>query len=126
MKDQEHREQVALFKALKLQERTNPLFANIFAIPNGGHRHIKVAAKLKAEGVKAGIPDIFVAVPNSYSAGLFIEMKVKPNRPSKHQKAWLERLEQVGYDCMVCYSWTDAYKAITDHIGSALVSIPKE
>ena len=79
MKDQEHREQVALFKALKLQERTNPLFANVFAIPNGGHRHIKVAAKLKAEGVKAGIPDIFVAVPNSYSAGLFIEMKVKPN-----------------------------------------------
>jgi len=120
MNQREHLEQKALFRLLKIQERTNPLYANIFAIPNGGQRHIKVAAKLKAEGVKAGVPDIFVAVPTDHAAGLFVEMKIKPNKPSKHQQAWMDRLEASGYDCVVCYSAEEAYKAITDHIQNAL------
>ena len=116
MNQKEHNEQVALFRLLKIHERSNPLFANIFAIPNGGQRHIKVAAKLKAEGVKAGVPDIFVAVPNSYSAGLFVEMKVKPNKPSKLQQDWITRLQAAGYDCEVCYSAEEAYRVIVNHI----------
>src|SRR3990167_7125439 len=35
----------------------------LFAIPNGGLRNIRVAMNLKAEGVRAGIPDYFLAVP---------------------------------------------------------------
>lgn len=31
----------------------------VFAIPNGGIRHKRTAAMLKAEGVKAGVPDLF-------------------------------------------------------------------
>ena len=31
-----------------------------FAIPNGGHRHPAVAAKLKAEGATPGVPDLFI------------------------------------------------------------------
>lgn len=116
MNDKEHIEQVALFRLLKMHERSNPLFANIFAIPNGGHRHIRVAAKMKAEGVKAGVPDIFVAVPNTYAAGLFVEMKIKPNKPSKLQTGWMERLAAAGYDCVVCYSAEEAYRAIVSHI----------
>lgn len=34
----------------------------MFAILNGGHRHKKTAVDLKAEGVKAGVPDMFIAV----------------------------------------------------------------
>jgi len=31
----------------------------VFAIPNGGLRNVVVAKKMKAEGVKAGVPDLF-------------------------------------------------------------------
>jgi hypothetical protein len=32
----------------------------VFAIPNGGQRSISTAARLKAEGVCAGVPDLFI------------------------------------------------------------------
>ena len=57
----EHHEQCALFAWLRLQ--WPDLDRVSFAIPNGGHRHKAVAGKLKAEGVKAGVPDIFIAYP---------------------------------------------------------------
>lgn len=47
----EHTEQTALFSRLALYEGKYPELRWIFAIPNGGHRHIAVAAKMKAEGV---------------------------------------------------------------------------
>ena len=57
----EHEEQCALFE---WADCWFPMVsALLFAIPMGGHRHIAVAAKLKAEGVKAGVPDIFFALP---------------------------------------------------------------
>ncbi len=46
----EHDEQKAFVRWFRIQ----PPKVKIFAIPNGGHRHIKVAQKLKAEGVSAG------------------------------------------------------------------------
>jgi len=42
----------------------------IFAIPNGGHRAISTAKRLKAEGVVPGIPDLHVPAWR-----LWIEMK---------------------------------------------------
>ena len=44
-------------------EGRHPQLALIFAIPNGGKRHIGTARKLKAEGVRSGVPDIFLACP---------------------------------------------------------------
>ena len=62
-RDLEHQEQVALFNWAKFFENKCKDLGMMYAIPNGGKRHIAVARKLKAEGVKAGVPDIFLAVP---------------------------------------------------------------
>lgn len=35
----------------------------LFAIPDGGRRDAVTGAHLKAEGVRAGVPDMFLAVP---------------------------------------------------------------
>src|SRR5690606_12582346 len=35
----------------------------LFAIPNGGARNPVTGATLKAEGVRRGVPDLFLAVP---------------------------------------------------------------
>ena len=70
----------------------------VFAIPNGGARHVAVAAKLKLEGVSAGVPDLFVPVPIGQCHGLFVEMKRrKGSSTSSEQKKWHAILRKQGY-----------------------------
>ena len=76
----------------------------IFAIPNGGLRSLSVAAKLKAEGVSSGVPDLCVPAWR-----LWIEMKrVKGGVLSPDQKDWIEYLESVDYWCIVGKGAEDA------------------
>lgn len=120
MKTPEHNEQAALFNWAKYYETKCKLLKMMFAIPNGGHRHKAVAAKMKAEGVKAGVPDIFLAVQWSVCGipipGLFIEMKIGKNKPTQSQAEWIRKLEEGGYQCKVCYSWIDAAFVICDYL----------
>jgi len=79
----------------------------IFAIPNGGHRHPAVAAKLKAEGVRAGVPDLMLPVARQGYHGLFVELKCGPNKPSEAQQDWLRNLRSEGYLCHVVWDSVD-------------------
>lgn len=116
MKD-EHTEQVAVFNWATINSRKHPGLALMFAIPNGGHRHKAVAAKLKAEGVKSGVPDIFLPIPNPTSNGLFIEMKrQKGGTVSKGQEEWLKKLEKQGYKAVVCKGAAEAISVIEEYL----------
>lgn len=123
MKTLEHDEQVLLFQWIDLMKTQIPELANLFAIPNGGHRHKAVAAKMKAEGVKAGVPDIFLAYPN-YSwvtrdvmySGLFIEMKAGKNKTTESQDEWITRLREAYYKVVVCYGFEEAKQTILDYL----------
>lgn len=88
----------------------------LFAVPNGGMRSVKTAARLKAEGVRAGIPDLVLAVPRDPYHGLFIEMKQGKGRLSPAQAATLSILEQQGYATVVPYGFEAAQMAITDYL----------
>lgn len=106
----EHCEQTALFcwAAMPTQRAQWPALALMFAIPNGGERNLRVAANLKAEGVKAGVSDIMLPVSRGGFHGLFIEMKVKPNKPSTEQLDFIGAVTEQGYLAVVCYSWAEA------------------
>ena len=81
----------------------------IFAIPNGGHRHPSVAAKLKATGVSAGVPDLFIPAWR-----LWVEMKrTKGGSVSAEQKDWIAYLQEVGYCAIVCKGAEDAKRQIS-------------
>lgn len=81
----------------------------IFAIPNGGQRNIAVAAKLKAEGVTAGIPDLFIP-----AWSLWIEMKTPTGRLSEPQKAIKAYLEQLdGHSYLIGQGFQDIREKIT-------------
>ena len=46
----------------------------VFAIPNGGSRDRREAARMTAQGVKPGVPDLFIPRAAGKFHGLFIEM----------------------------------------------------
>ena len=112
----EHDEQVALFEWSEWLTSQHPRLKWMFAIPNGGKRHLGTAVKMKREGVKKGVPDIFVPIPTKTHHGLFIEMKFGYNKPSFNQKEWLEYLGSVGYKAVVCYGFEEAMHAIGDYL----------
>jgi len=95
----------------------HPELAHVFAIPNGGHRHKATAAKLKAEGVKAGVPDLFLPVARGGYHGLFMETKIKPNKPTAKQVDWLDALQQLGYAAEVCYGYEGLVECVNWYLG---------
>lgn len=117
MKQTEHEEQKKLFTWAKMQSAKHPQLSMMFSIPNGGHRNIVTATKLKAEGVKSGVPDIFLAVPIGGDCGLWIEMKSAKGKLSENQKEWINALSSSGYQCAVCYSFAEAQAIIIKYLG---------
>lgn len=88
----------------------------IFHPANGGKRNASEAAHLKRLGVKAGVPDLVIPVARGGYHGLFIEMKVKPNKPTENQKQWIELLNNNGYLAVVCYGFEEAKKVIDEYM----------
>lgn len=112
MRDKEHQLQVSCVNWFRLQHRGQL----IYAIPNGGQRNKIVAAKLKAEGVTAGVPDIHIPLANRFYHGLYIELKVKPNSPTISQKEMMFQLHANGYKCSVCYSLEEFMSVVNEYM----------
>jgi hypothetical protein len=89
----------------------------MFAIPNGGLRDKRNAVNLKREGVKAGVPDIFLPVPSGSYHGLFVEMKWSKNKPSESQLEFIESATGQGYKCVIAYSAEEALSEIDKYLG---------
>ena len=112
----EHQEQSMLIAWARMTESTWPELALLHAIPNGGHRHIAVAVRMKAEGTKPGVPDVCLPVARGCFHGLYIEMKFGKNVPSKNQKRWIDLLNEQGYYVDVCYSAERAIEVIAEYL----------
>lgn len=118
----EHGEQVALFCAISQKLTEYPELALAFAIPNGGLRDPRTAAALRAEGVKAGVPDIFLPVSRTKYHGFFIELK-RPKSEGKQrgyatpeQKEWHCKLTVEGYACAVAIGWEQALDFLIQYL----------
>ena len=97
----------------------------LHATPNGGERHPVVAAKLKAEGVKTGVPDVSWPVARGGFIGLAIEFKNGSGNPSKEQRERIDRLQKEGWCVAVCWSWEAAARLLTGYAGMLTVSMPE-
>lgn len=89
-----------------------PELARLFHIPNGGTRDAVEGKHLKQQGVKPGVPDLFLAAPSGQYHGLFIEMKTDTGRASEVQKYWIEQLNAAGYFAEVCHGWESAVRVL--------------
>lgn len=115
--DYEGMEQAALFNWLKV--RHPGVWKLAYHIPNGGHRVKAVAAKLKAQGVKAGVSDITLPMARGGYFGLYIEFKATPPHDaavSASQMAFLQAVEAQGYLALVCRGFDAAREVIDGYL----------
>ena len=85
--------------------------------PNGGKRNLREAVRLKAQGVLAGMPDLFLFVARHGFNSLFIEMKSPKGRLSENQKIVIARLVEQGHRVTVCNSFESAKDEIIWYLG---------
>lgn len=112
----ESTEQITLIQWCDLNKCVCPELGLIFHIPNGGKRSKTEAKRLKAEGVKAGVPDLFLPVARGKFHGLFIEMKYGNNKATAKQREWIIELNEQGYYATVCYGFEEAKATIESYI----------
>lgn len=89
------------------------------ATANGMRTHLSVAKKMKAQGLKRGVPDILVFEPNGKYKGLMIELKIKGNYPTKEQKEWIAELNERGYYACVCTGFDEFRKVFNQYFNNA-------
>ncbi len=112
--DQEHRLQCACVQWFRTQ---HPKFNhNLFAVPNGGRRDKVTGAKLKAEGVLAGVADLILLKSNADYGALLIEMKTGSGKQSEVQGRWQKAIEKDGYKYVLCRSLEDFMREINAYL----------
>lgn len=115
MHQDEHRLQVACVRWFNSQYPH--LRGRLFAIPNGGRRDPTTGARLKAEGVVAGVADLILLQPNARYGALCIEMKTPKGQQSPTQRAWQRLITQRDeYQYTVCRSLTDFQTTIRAYL----------
>jgi len=113
----ESAEQLCLFRWAAYQSGAYPELDLLYHVPNGGSRRKSEAGRFKAEGVKAGVPDICLPVARNGLHGLYIELKRKKGgRTSKEQEQWIRWLDGQGYLAVVCKGWEEAANLIERYL----------
>jgi len=77
----------------------------LFHVPNGGHRNIREAARLKSQGVRPGVSDLILLIPKGEFHGMCIEMKSEKGKVSKLQNEWFMEVDSNGYYCFICHNF---------------------
>ena len=113
----EAQEQTTLFQWAGMMAGKWPELRLCHAIPNGGSRNPIEARHLKEQGVKPGIPDLFLPCARGGWHGLYIEMKRrKGGRVSIEQKKTIIALREQGYRVEVCEGWEKARDVIVEYM----------
>lgn len=105
----EHKIQCALMDYLQIAGRKD---LHWFAIPNGEKRHIAVASRLKAEGVRRGSPDLVFILPDGKTG--FLEMKNASGSLSPDQKAFRDKAKELGHLWGMARSVDEALPILTE------------
>lgn len=113
----ESAEQQHLFQWARMMSGAHPELALMYKITNEGKRSRINGARMVAEGMKKGVPDICLPVPRGGHHGLYIELKREKNsRVTQKQMDWIEALIAQGYVAAVCRGCDEAISLITTYL----------
>jgi hypothetical protein len=109
--------QTRVVRWAKENEFRHPALAYLFHPANGEYRPKGTAGKLKAMGVKSGVPDLWLPWRDTHGrVGLVIELKHGRNQPTPMQEAYMEYLHEIGWVVIVAYSSQEAIEAIAKYL----------
>ena len=75
------------------------------------------AARMKREGVLAGVSDVFLPVAKGEFHGLYIELKAtKGGKLSDAQRWFIAETTKQGYYSTVCVGWVEASETIKRYL----------
>jgi len=109
-------------------------FKWLHAIHNQGHGDAVRGATAKAEGVKAGVYDMFLPVPKCEpwgtgfpngrrlisACGFYLELKIGKGKPSDKQNEFAADMREAGYATDVAWGWLEARNKLLDYLGLPL------
>jgi hypothetical protein len=82
------------------------------AIPNGGNRSPITGAILKAEGVRAGVADLFLMEASGEFHGLWIEVKLPKGRQSINKRNLSKSPPIEVTNTLLCAQWMNLKTAL--------------
>jgi len=87
-----------------------------FAVPNGGLRSKATAAKLWAEGVQAGVPDLIIIDPTSTGkVGAALELKRRVGgATTAQQEGWLQAFRDRGWEARVVKGYAELHATLVE------------
>lgn len=106
--------QRALFAWLRIKH--GDVADQFIHVPNGGYRSKATAGRLKAAGVRRGVPDILGFVPRHNFVGIAIELKATGGRLTPQQAEWLDHLNSIGWLATVCVGLDKAQETIASYL----------
>jgi hypothetical protein len=118
LRELERPHQVALIKWVRAVKDTYPALKLLYAVPNGGKRNLRVARKLKAEGVLVGVADLCLPAARRGYHGLYIEMKSEVGGATKEQKEFLRGVSGEGYCAVIAHGADEAKATLAWYIGA--------
>lgn len=114
----EGEEQAQLIKLFRAQYPVIGLL--LIHIPNGGSRKNAFEGwRLKEQGVRAGVSDLFLPVARGGFFGLWIEFKAAPPNDavvSDSQEVWLGLMRDQGFDVHVCLGVDAALQVLNEYM----------
>ena len=116
--------QQATAEWVDLYRRSCPVPIYAFHVPNEGLRTKANGGRLKAAGMKAGVPDWCIMLPGGQMG--FIELKTpaaaktRGSGLSEEQSAFQDRCEQMGHRWALCTSLTEFEATIKGWVNALL------
>lgn len=111
----EEQEQIGLFEVMEWHIGRWPELRLAYHPANGGKRTKTQAKRLKAMGVKPGVPDVAIPVPRRGYAGMYCEMKrtdAVPSDTRANQRQWRDDLIEQGYYAVIARGGAEAWAMI--------------
>lgn len=109
-------ELITLVEWINWQANKDPRFSLIYHVANERKTSWAAGKRLKAKGVRRGVPDICVPIPSGDYHGLYIEMKIKPNSLTPEQVLFCTGLREQRYAVYIAWSAAEAIDIIRGYL----------
>jgi hypothetical protein len=112
----EHAEQATVVLWAKLHENKYPALRRLYANANQGSGSVVRGRRMKEEGVRPGVSDLFLAYPMNGKHGLYLEIKAETGRLSPDQNRWIDESRTLGYEAFTAWGYKEAIGIICDYL----------